>query len=229
MLSRGSFPLSRPTSSGASVSRRALQDPCQQLRGTLLAVLATFAQLQLQTGRHGREAVDAFVGGERHAFLLGLGVVHGGDVGIQRHQAVGQRGNRRLAAAQERDGRFDRDVLEARRVGVQALAQGRRQGGPIQPQGFEEVGIAAEGVDGLEVALAQTPQRHVAGEDVPMRDGVAPCGRRRGGIRDQVGALADRHPDQSQSRVGGKIRLGYRNDQPPRRVTCRVSPNDAPL
>ena len=69
----------------------------QEFHGSALAMLLSGAKLKIDgipfltdIGHHRRKSIEAFVG-SGDPFLIGLGVVHGGDVNIQWHLARRQR------------------------------------------------------------------------------------------------------------------------------------------
>jgi hypothetical protein len=56
-----------------------------------------------------------------------------------------------------------------------------------------------------------------------MRHGVPSQRRDARRIRRQIGAFIQRHANEGEARVGGEIRLGCSDDEPPQRSACRVS------
>ena len=72
-------------------------------------------------------------------------------------------------------------------------------------------------------------RHYIARQDVAVRHGV-PAQRRDGRrIRRQIGPFIQRHANETETRVGGEIRLGFSDDEPPQRSTCRVSLRMRPL
>jgi len=128
-------------------------------------------------------------------------------------QAVRQRRQRCLTAAQKRNRRFLQDRLERLGETVHPLPQRPFRGYLIEPQDRGKVRILSEPVDGLEVTLAQIQQGNVARQNITMTNSTAAHRRDRVGIGCQVGALVKRHANEAKTGMGGEICLGFANDE----------------
>ena len=93
------------------------------------------------------------------------------------------------------------------------LAQALRRGHPLDAQCVLEEGIFTDVLDRLEITLAQTQERDIAGEHVRVRHRIAAQWRYCLGSNGQIGAFIQRHANESKPRVGGEIRLGFRDDE----------------
>ena len=156
------------------------------------------------------------------AFLARAAVVQRRGVRIERHQAVGQGRHGCPDVAQERERGVDDHAAVGVGVRVHALAQNPFGRHLLHAQRLLEERVLAKGRDRLEIRLAQTQQRDVTREHVAMRHRVAAqrCHRRR--IIRKIGVALQRLANESESRVGGEIRLRFRNDETAQWVTCRV-------
>ena len=205
------------------------EHPREQLGCAFLAMLAALAHLQLQAptllaevGGHRRKAIVALVGA-RDAFLVGLAVVEGGHVAVERDQAVVQRRDWRTDVAYKRHRCVLGDGTEGIGVGVHALAQRAFGRHLLEAERFVEELILAKAVDRLEIALAQTQHRDIGRKHVAMAYGIATQRCNRSGIRRQSGITFQCHANESQAGMRGEIRLGFRDDELTQHVTCEVS------
>jgi len=204
------------------------QHALEKLWGAFLAVLTAGTQLQLQAvallgqiGRHRRIAVHALVGA-RDALLLRLGVVEGCDITVQGHQAIAQRRQPGPAALEKFDDGVLHDAPVPCGMGIHALAQNALGGDLVEAERRREELVLSEPIDRFEIALAQTQQRHIAREHVGVTHGVATQRRHARCIQRQVGAFIQRQANETKTRVGGKIRLGFGDDETSQLVTCWV-------
>lgn len=156
---------------------RLAQHPVKKRNEVLLAVLGTFAHLDLQQpplqgqiGGDRGKAVKSLVGA-RDLFLLRAGVVHREHVDIQRDVTGGQGRNQCPRLAQKLGGAKVHDGSKSFGVFLQALTQGRFGGNVFQPKGFTKEAVLAKTLDRRKVTLAQAEQPDVATHDIGMGDG----------------------------------------------------------
>lgn len=152
-------------------------------------MLATVVQFQLQTvpllaqiPSH-RDVTVRPLRGARHPFLLVAGVVEGRDITVQGRQIIVQGREPCMASSQEIQGCHLHLRQIARGMAGPALAEDTFGRNLIEAQRSGDVGVLSDPIDRLEVVLAQTQLRHVAGKDVGMHHGIDAQGRHRLGIR----------------------------------------------
>ena len=134
---------------------------------------------------HGGITVKAPVG-VRHALFLGLRVIQGEHIQIERHVASGKRRELRLSFFEKLDRAEINDG--AHHVGklVEALVQGLRRWNFRQSQGAAEELVILKGrPDRGKVTLALTEQaqirtQHIGGRNPPFRSGLVNPGSQRG-------------------------------------------------
>jgi uncharacterized protein YjbI with pentapeptide repeats len=204
------------------------QDPLQQRRGGALRVLLALAQLQLQAPTllskirgHGREAIVTLVG-VGDALLARAAVVQRRGVRIERHHAVGQGRHGCTHVGQECERCVDNRAAVGVCICVHALAQNPFGGNLLHTQRLVKEHVLAKAGDRLEIRLAQTDQRDVAGEHVAMRHRVAAQRRHRRSVIRKIGVALQRQANEPKSGLGGEIRLGFGNDELAQRPTCWV-------
>ncbi len=147
-----------------------------------LAMLAPWPEFRLQApalhteiGGHGGIAIVVLVGAA-DAFLLGVRVILGEDVHIQRNKAAPVAGYRGFEPL-EHGARAPIDERNTLRAGlVQSLTQPFDRGHPADPQSLLEIVVLPHGGNGLIIALAQTQQAKIAAKDVDLGNVIAPLG-----------------------------------------------------
>jgi hypothetical protein len=137
--------------------------------------MAAFAQFQRQTPtflakirRDRRIAIGPGIG-PRHALLLGLAVILGEHVDVQRYQPAGQRCDGSPRALQQRHRQLADQRQQVLRLGIQLGAQGRCGGDAAQAQQFRKHAVVAMVLDGVEIRLAGAQQTQIGGHDLAHR------------------------------------------------------------
>ena len=150
------------------------QDAIQGLIGRFGAVLRPFPQFHAdvpallpQVSGNGGVTDETGVS-PANPLLLGVGVVKGEDVQIQRHIATSQWGNRHPGSPQQPGQRCIGYRQEVLGMAIQALPQGGAGGNPAQSQGAGIEWVLAEAFDGLKVAFALTQQTQHGHEDIAV-------------------------------------------------------------
>jgi len=156
--------------------------PVDKVDKPLLAMLASGPEFHLQApalhaeiGSHGRIAIIVFVRAA-DALLLGIGIVLGKDIHIQRDKAVLVAGDRGLEPLEHGPRRSIDDRHKAGSGLVQSLTQPLDRGHPADIQSLFEVFVLTHGGNGLVIAFAQTQQAKIAAKNIDLSNVIASFG-----------------------------------------------------
>ena len=206
--------------------------PLDEVNKPFLAMLASGPEFHFQApalhaeiGGHGGIAIVVLVGAA-DSFLLGVGVILGKDIHIQRDQTVPVAGDRGLEPLEHgsRTSMDDRDKVASGLV--QSLPQPLDRGHPDDTQGLLEIVVLPHGGNGLIIALAQTKQAKIAAKDIDLGNMIAPLGHP-ADIPAKVAVPVDAGTGQGQPGVAGvEFFAALFEDQSFHVFTCRVSFRD---
>lgn len=134
--------------------------------------------------------------GAAHPFLLGIGVVHRKDIGVQGDMPCIQGGDRHLAVFEHRYRAVLDDRQKRLRIFVQPLPQPLRRRDRNYPKRLLEIDIIAHGCDCFKISLAKAGQADHAADNVGMGFLVLALGPAPGDLLRQLAVAVEKQADQ---------------------------------